>query len=78
MEERKNNGNLSLNVNELLILHLISKINLILQHKILLCIIRLILVFISRDNFPQYIYQAFLGTKPTKGFGACALRLKII
>ena len=65
MPERKNDGILSLNVKELLILHLVWKANRMLQYGSLFFIMRLIFVCIWRDNLPKYgrpISKFFLGT----------------
>ena len=54
MPEIKDDGILSLNVKELLILHLVWETNRILQYGSLFFIMRLILVRIWRDNLPKY------------------------
>ena len=76
MLECKNDGTLSLNVKELLILHLVWKTNRILQYGSLFFIMRLILVRIWRDNLPKYgrpITKFLLGTVLTTALGASIL-----
>ena len=76
MLECKNDGILSLNVKELLILHLVWKTNRILQYGSLFFIMRLILVRIWRENVPKYgraITKFFSGTVLTTGFGSSIL-----
>ena len=71
MLECKNDGTLSLNVKELLILHLVWKTNRILQYGSLFFIMRLILVRIWIENLPKYgraITKFFSGTVVTTGF----------
>ena len=60
MQERKNDGTLSLNVKKLLILHLLWKANRILQYGSLFFIMRLILVRIllgckKNDVIPKFL-----------------------
>ena len=76
MPEHKNDGILFLNVKKLLILHLLWKMNRILQHESLFFIMQLIIVRIWRDNLPKYgraITKLFLGTVLTTGLGASIL-----
>ena len=72
MPEPQNDGILSLNVKELLILHLVWKTNWILQYGSLFFIMQLILVRIWRGNLPKYgtaITKFFFGTVLTTGLG---------
>ena len=76
MPEIKDDGILSLNVKELLILHLVWETNRILQYGSLFFIMRLILLRIWRDNLPKYgmaITKFFPGTVLTTGFGSSIL-----
>ena len=75
MPEIKDDGILSLNVKELLILHLVWETNRILQYGSLFFIMRLILVRIWRDNLPKYgrLITKFFFTVLTTGLGASIL-----
>ena len=78
MLERKNDRILSLDIKKLLILHLIWKINGILQYGSLLFIMGLILVRIWRDNLAKYgrtITKFFISTVLTRDFGASVSKL---